>query len=169
MKANSLRDLLVDQCRDMIYAERALVKALPKMAKNASSDELKDAIESHLTETENQVTRLEDIMRELGVSTQGKKCHGMDGLIAEGEEIMKMASDPDAADCGIICAAQKVEHYEIATYGTLKTWAETLGLDRVAELLDESLEEEYAADKKLTAIAESGINVEAMEVGEDEN
>ncbi|MDZ4723144.1 MAG: ferritin-like domain-containing protein [candidate division Zixibacteria bacterium] len=160
-KLETLHDLLVDQTRDIFYAEKLLTKALPKMMKKTESKELRQALENHLTETENQVIRLESVFKELGISAQGKRCPAMEGLVEEATEIMNMDGTPEVIDAGIICAAQKVEHYEIATYGSLRTFAETLGLTKVVTLFDETLREEHAADEKLSSIAESYINPEA--------
>ena len=158
---NPLEELLVDELKDLYSAENQLVKALPKMAKAASSPELKRAIERHLEETKRQVERLNQIGVNLEVKLTGKKCKGMEGLIEEGKEIIEEDFDENAIDAGIIGAAQKVEHYEIAAYGTARTHASLLGFNKIAKLLQQTLDEEGAADKKLTALAESIINVEA--------
>ena len=161
-ESNPLAELLIDELKDLYSAENQLVKALPKMAKAASSPELKRAIESHLEETKRQVERLNQIGDELESRMTGKKCKGMEGLIEEGKEILAEDLDESAADAGIIGAAQKVEHYEIAAYGTARTHAALLGYNKVAKLLQQTLDEEGAADKKLTALAESVINAEAL-------
>ena len=160
---NPLEELLVDELKDLYNAENQLVKALPKMAKAATAPELKRAFEKHLEETRRQVERLEEIGQVLEVKMTGKKCKGMEGLIEEGKEVMEEDLDENAIDAGIIGAAQKVEHYEIAGYGTARAHATLLGFNKVARLLQQTLNEETAADKKLTQIAESVINVEAVE------
>jgi ferritin-like metal-binding protein YciE len=160
---NPLEELLIDELRDLYNAENQLVKALPKMAKAASAPELKRAFEKHLEETRRQVERLDEIGQVLEVKMTGKKCKGMEGLIEEGKEIMEEDLDENAIDAGIIGAAQKVEHYEIAGYGTARAHATLLGFNKVARLLQQTLNEETAADKKLTQIAESVSNVEAVE------
>ena len=157
-----LHDLFEDQIKDLYSAENQIIKALPKMAKNATSPQLRTAFERHLEETRNQVARLEQIAEELDFSPKGKKCAGMEGLIEEGKEVMSEFEE-DTLDAGMIGAAQKVEHYEIAAYGTARTHASMLGLNKVAKLLQQTLEEEGMTDKKLTQLAESVINVEAVE------
>jgi len=164
----SLRDLLVDQLRDLYSAENQLVKALPKMAKAASSDELREGFETHLEETQEQVKRLEQAFEELDVSPRGKKCAAMEGLVEEGKELISEKPDSNVLDAGLIAAAQKVEHYEIASYGCARTWANQLGLDDIAELLEQTLEEEKATDQKLNELALSMVNEEA-ESAEDES
>jgi ferritin-like metal-binding protein YciE len=160
MKLGSLHDVFVEELKDLYSAETQLTKALPKMAKAASSDELRTAFEEHLKETEGQVQRLETIFEELDVSPKGKKCKAMAGLIEEGAEVIDTDGEEAVKDAALIAAAQKVEHYEIAGYGTVRNFAELLGLDDVVNLLQETLDEEAAADKKLTEIAEN-INVQA--------
>ena len=160
-ETNPLEELLVDELKDLYSAENQIIKALPKMAKAASSPELKRAFERHLEETRRQVERLNQIGEALDIRLTGKKCKGMEGLIEEGKEIMEEDLDDNAIDAGLIGAAQKVEHYEIAGYGTARTHAELLGHTKVAKLLQQTLDEEGATDKKLTALAESIINVEA--------
>lgn len=157
-----LQELLEDELKDLFNAENQIIKALPRMAKAASSPELKRAFEKHLAETRRQVTRLEQIGRALDMKLTGKKCKGMEGLIEEGKELLEEDLDGNALDAGLIGAAQKVEHYEIAAYGTARTHAQLLGYDKVARLLQQTLDEEGATDKKLTTIAERIINVEAM-------
>lgn len=168
MAAQTLEDLLVETLRDTYNAEKQLVKALPKMAKTANSDELRAAFEEHLEVTRKQVTRLEKVFNELGVGVRGKHCVAMEGLIEEGKELMEEDHDPEVLDAGLIAAAQKVEHYEIAAYGTVRTWAEMLGYTRAAQLLEESLNEEAEADEKLSQLAMTTVNVEA-EDGSDED
>ena len=161
MKLESLRELLVDELKDLYSAENQLVKALPKMAKAAASPELKAAFEEHLEETKGQVDRLVTIFEQLEGSPKGKKCKAMEGLVEEGSEFIDADGEDSVKDAALICAAQKVEHYEIASYGCARTFASLLGLDEVAELLQETLDEEGNADKKLTELAETVINVEA--------
>jgi ferritin-like metal-binding protein YciE len=161
-ETNPLEELLVDELKDLYSAENQIVKALPKMAKAADSPELRRAFERHLDETRRQVERLDQIGNELDIKLTGKKCKGMSGLIEEGKELIEEDLDQDALDAGLIGAAQKVEHYEIAAYGTARTHAEMLGYNKVARLLQQTLNEESATDKKLTALAESIINVEAV-------
>jgi ferritin-like metal-binding protein YciE len=161
MKLESLRELLVDELKDLYSAENQLVKALPKMAKAAASPELKAAFEEHLEETKGQVDRLVTIFEQLEGSPKGKKCKAMEGLIEEGSEVIEAEGEDSVKDAALICAAQKVEHYEMAGYGCARTFATLLGLDEVADLLQETLDEEGNADKKLTELAETVINVEA--------
>ena len=161
-KMQTLDDLYVDLLKDLYSAEKQLVKALPKMAKNASSTDLQKAFQEHLKQTERQVERIDRIFVEMGGSPRGKKCVGMEGLVEEGNEIMKEDAEPEVMDAGLIAAAQKVEHYEIAGYGTARAWAERLGYDKAARLLQETLDEESMANEKLTQIAESHVNMEAQ-------
>ena len=161
MKLASLRDLLIDELKDLYSAENQLVKALPKMAKAVSSDDLRSAIEKHLKETEGHVERLDEIFTLLEVKSKTKKCKAMEGLIKEGQEMISEDGDDAVKDAGIIAAAQRVEHYEMAGYGCVRTFARHLGLDEVVELLQQTLDEEKAADEKLTEVAESEINVHA--------
>jgi ferritin-like metal-binding protein YciE len=165
MKLESLRDLFVDELKDLYSAEHQLLKALPKMAKAATATDLKRAFESHLKETKGQVERLEQVFASLEVSPRGKKCKAMEGLVEEGAELMKEDADPDVMDAGLIAAAQRVEHYEMAGYGCVRTYAQLLGETKAATLLQKTLDEEGAADKKLTQIAKQ-INVDAE--GDDE-
>jgi ferritin-like metal-binding protein YciE len=161
MKMRTLNDLMVDVARDMLDAEKQLVKALPKMAKGAASPELKQAFENHLEQTKAQVERMGRVLEALGQPIRAKKCQAMEGLIAEGKEVLEMDADPETRDAALIAAAQKVEHYEIAGYGTMSTWAARLGLDDVKEILGETLAEEKATDVLLTELAESSVNEEA--------
>jgi ferritin-like metal-binding protein YciE len=161
MQLNTLKDLFIDQIKDLKDAENQLTKALPKMAKAASSPQLKSAFEQHLEQTQMHLQRVEQILEEVTGNTRGKKCRAMEGLIEEGSELMKEKADPEVMDAGLIAAAQKVEHYEIASYGTARTYAQLLGENRIAQSLQQILDQEGQADKKLTQIAES-INVEAM-------
>lgn len=160
--AEDLRELFEDELKDIYWAEKALVKAIPKMIKNASSEELVAALEDHLSVTEQHVTRAEEVFELLDLKPQGKKCEAMAGLIKEAEEIMKECKKGMVRDAGIISAAQKIEHYEIATYGTLRTFALTLGEDDAADLLQMTLDEEKDADSGLTDIAEAFVNAEAV-------
>jgi ferritin-like metal-binding protein YciE len=159
---NPVQEMLADQLKDLYSAENQLIKALPKMAKNATNEQLRVAFERHLEETRNHVARLEQIADELDITLRGKKCKGMEGLIEEGKEVMQEFED-DILDAAMIGAAQKVEHYEIAAYGTARTHAAMLGLNKVARLLQQTLDEEGRTDKKLTDLAERVINVEALQ------
>ena len=159
MAAENLQELFVNELRDIYDAEKQLTKALPKMAKAAESDELRAAFEEHLDVTRTQVGRLEQVFKLLGMAARGKPCEGMKGLIAEGEEVME-EMEGSTLDAALIASAQKIEHYEIATYGTLATFAEVLEMQEAKDLLGQTLEEEKEADEKLTAIA-SQINPEA--------
>jgi ferritin-like metal-binding protein YciE len=160
----ALHELFLDELRDLYSAEQQLTKALPKMAKAASHPQLVQAFESHLKETEGHVKRLEDAFTALGEKPDGEKCEAMEGLIKEGSALIDRKGDlPDAVlDAGLIAAAQKVEHYEIASYGTVITWSTLMNHDEVTELLTETIAEEEAADDKLTMLAENGINESAM-------
>jgi len=167
MAAENLQELFVNELRDIYDAEKQLTKALPKMAKAAESDELRAAFEEHLEQTRGHVGRLEEVFKLLGIAARGKPCEGMKGLIEEGEEVME-EMEGTTLDAALIASAQKVEHYEIATYGTLATFAEVLEMQQAKDLLGQTLEEEKEADEKLTAIA-SQINPEAdTEEGEEE-
>jgi ferritin-like metal-binding protein YciE len=163
MPLASLQDLYVEELRDIYSAEQQIMKALPKMAEGANNPELRAAFEEHLTVTQEQVRRLESIFGELEKTPAGKKCKGMEGLIEEGKEMLEEEADPDVRDAGLIGAAQRVEHYEIAAYGTARTHAALLGYNKVARLLQQTLNEEGNTDKKLTQLADSIINVEAVE------
>lgn len=162
MKKDSLEELLLDGLKDLYDAEHQLVEALPKMAEAASSSDLKKGFREHLKQTKTQIERLETAFNELNGGAKRKKCAGMAGLIKEGEEVMKEEMTKDVRDAGLIFAAQKVEHYEIASYGTVRTYALTLGHKRVAQLLQQTLDEEAQTNEKLTALAESHINIEAV-------
>jgi ferritin-like metal-binding protein YciE len=168
MKMKTLQDLLVDLLKDLYSAENQLVKALPKMARAAANAELKAGFEMHLEETKQQAARIEEICEMLQVTPKGKKCVGMEGLIEEGNELMGTKADASVLDAGLIGAAQKVEHYEIAAYGTARTWAEQLDLGDAVELLDQSLAEEKETDVKLTDIATAIVNEEAEAGADDE-
>jgi ferritin-like metal-binding protein YciE len=164
MHLESLHDLYVDELKDLYNAENQLLKALPKMAKAAAAPELRTAFEDHLEETRGQVERLERIFKKLDASPKGKKCKGMEGLIEEGKEVMGQDAEPAVLDAALIAAAQRVEHYEMAGYGCVRNYARLLGYDDAAELLQETLDEEGAADKKLTELAETVVNVGANTV-----
>lgn len=161
--AEGLRELFIDSLKDIYWAEKALTKALPKMAKNATSQNLKDAIEEHLTVTQNQVSRLEQVFEIIGKKATAKKCDAMEGLIKEGESIMQETELGAVRDAGIIAASQKIEHYEIATYGTLCAFAKTLGEDDAVQLLKATLAEEKEADVNLTEAAYNTINFDAAD------
>src|SRR5690349_25094363 len=166
MKLDTLQKLYVEELRDLYNAENQLLKALPKMAKGASSEELKNAFEKHLEQTETHVERLENIFEQLDQTPKGKTCRGMKGLIGEGSEILKEEGDPSVLDAGIIVAAQKVEHYEIAAYGSVRTFAELLGQNKAVELLQATLDEESEANELLNELAEGIVNPEASIGGE---
>jgi ferritin-like metal-binding protein YciE len=161
-KAKTLEDLFHDTLKDIYYAERKILKALPKMHKAAQSPELKSAFEKHLHETEGQVERLQQVFELMGKRPQAKTCEAIEGIIAEGEGIIEDYKGCDALDAGLISSAQAVEHYEITRYGTLRRWASELGMEEAAELLSASLEEESATDEGLTELAEGMVNQAAM-------
>src|SRR5580698_7292584 len=167
MANEGLRELYIDELKDLYSAETQLVKALPKMAKGASSEELREGFEEHLDQTKGHVQRLEQIFQALGESPKGKKCKGMEGLIKEGGEMIEEDPAPEELDAGLISAAQRVEHYEIAGYGCVSTYAKLLGEDEAISLLRLTLKEEKETDEKLTQLAGS-INLEAVESGESE-
>lgn len=158
MTVNSLNELFMETLKDLYYVEKKLVKTLPKMAQKAASEDLKEAIESHLQETEIHVKRLEQVFELLDQKASAKTCEALEGLIREAEETMGEISDEQTLDAAIISSAQTVEHYEIARYGTLACWAAEIGNDEIAELLEQTLEEEKAADEKLSVIAEDTVN-----------
>jgi len=162
MAMETLKDLYVEQLRDLYSAENQILKALPKLEKAASHDELKMAFKEHREVTEKQVERLDQIFGMLGEKSSGHHCKGMEGLLKEGDEMIKETGDEDTLDAGLIAAAQRVEHYEIAGYGTVKTYARRLGLDEQAQLLEQTLKEEGETDHLLTGLAESIINPDAM-------
>jgi ferritin-like metal-binding protein YciE len=164
MAMESMQDLYLHELKDIYNAEKQILQALPKMAKKANHQELRQAFEEHRVVTEEQVRRLETIFSDLGQSPSGKKCKGMEGLIEEGEELLEEDADPDVRDAALIGAAQRVEHYEIAAYGTARTYAQQLGFDKHADLLQRTLDEEGETDKRLTKLAEGRVNREA-EVG----
>jgi ferritin-like metal-binding protein YciE len=167
MSLDSLHDLYVDELKDLYNAEQQLLKALPRMAKKASAAELKEAFTEHLEVTRTQVERLEQIFEGLGVSPKGKKCKAMEGLIEEGKEIIDEDGAPPVIDAALIAAAQRVEHYEMAGYGCVRTFATLLGHEDAAARLQETLDEEEEADKKLTELAETVINVEAEDAADE--
>ena len=162
MKLDSLEPLFVEELRDIYNAENQLLKALPKMAKGANSPELKRAFEEHLEQTREQVERLDEIFEKLGKNAKGKTCKAMKGLIEEGSEMMEEDGEDSVMDAAIIAGAQKIEHYEIASYGTVRAWAEQLGNEDAVDLLQQTLDEESEANEKLTELAESSVNVEAQ-------
>jgi ferritin-like metal-binding protein YciE len=162
MNLETLKELYVQELRDLYNAENQLIKALPKMAKGASSDELKEAFEKHLEQTKGHVERLEEVFQELGEKTKGKTCHAMKGLIEEGSEVLEADGEDSVLDAAIIVAAQKVEHYEIASYGSVRTFAQLLGQDKSAELLQQTLDEESEANELLNKLAEDIVNPEAL-------
>jgi ferritin-like metal-binding protein YciE len=168
MESSQLMQLFEDSLKDIYWAEKALTKALPKMIKNATAEELVEALENHLQETEGQVLRLEQVFELIEKKAAAKKCDAMEGLIKEGESIIEECEEGPMRDAGIISAGQKIEHYEIASYGTLKTFASTLGLTEAAELLELTLEEEKTADETLTEVAVSVVNVRALEAGQED-
>ena len=161
MAMRTLQDLLHDQVRDLYDAEKQLVKALPKMAEAASNDSLRQAFEQHLKETKGQIERLERVFEALGHSARAKKCAGMAGLLEEGQEMIDLKAEPDTKDAALIAAAQRVEHYEIAGYGTVCSWADLLGLPEVKRLMGENLQEEKRTDELLTRLAEQQVNLQS--------
>jgi len=169
MALDSLRSLFLNELRDVLHAEKQLLAALPRMAKAAQSPALQAAFTKHLGETEGQVERLEQIFEILGETARGKRCAGMQGIVEEGKEIMQEDGEEPVIDAALIAAAQKVEHYEIASYGCLKTYAGLLGLRDVERLLKQTLAEEEATDKTLTQLGERGINQAALAVGSEED
>jgi ferritin-like metal-binding protein YciE len=155
---NTFDDLFLEQLQDLYDAEQRLTRALPRMAAAAHNTSLKSAFQEHLRQTENHVSRLEQVFKQLGKSAQSRTCEAMKGLVAEADEVISASGDPDVKDAALIAAAQRVEHYEIAGYGTARTFAQRLGRQDAAKLLQETLDEEAATDKKLTALAEQYIN-----------
>ena len=162
MNLETLKELYVNELRDLYNAENQLIKALPKMAKGASSDELKEAFGKHLEQTKGHMQRLEQVFEELGEKPKGKTCQAMKGLIEEGSEVLKADGEDSVLDAAIIVAAQKVEHYEIASYGSVRTFAQLLGQDKSAELLQQTLDEESEANELLNKLAEDIVNPEAL-------
>ncbi len=161
MKIDSLKKLYIDELKDIYSAEKQITEALPKMISKTKNEKLKKAFEDHLKMTENQIQRIEEIFSNKKESPSGKKCKGMESIIEEGEEMMKEITDPEVLDAALIAAAQKVEHYEIASYGTVRTYAEILGDEDSRELLQQTLDEEKQTDLKLTELAVNSINIEA--------
>lgn len=162
MTTKTLDNLFHDTLKDVYYAEKKIYKSLPKMAKAAQSPDLKAAFVKHREETEGQIARLEQVFEIIGKKPQGKTCPAIDGILEEGEEIMEDYKDNPALDAGLLAAAQAVEHYEISRYGTLKRWAEVLGLTKAVKLLNQTLQQESKTDTGLTAIADKRVNAEAM-------
>jgi ferritin-like metal-binding protein YciE len=162
MKIEKLSDLFVHTLQDIYYAEKHIVKALPKMIKASDSSELSKAFTDHLAQTEEHVTRLEQVFEMVDQKAKAAKCPAIDGILEEAKELMGEIKDPDTRDAAMIAAAQAVEHYEITRYGTLVSWANLLGLDDAAKVLEKTLKEEHAADSKLTKIAENHLNAEAV-------
>ncbi len=162
MKMKTLNDLFIHEIKDLYSAEKQLTKALPKMAKAATSEDLQQAFESHLQETEEHIARLEEIMGQFDIPTRGHKCKAMEGLLEEGKEFLVEDLEDDVRDAALICAAQRVEHYEIAGYGCARTFAELLGHHEAREILQRTLDEEKATDEKLTQIAMQHVNAEAV-------
>ena len=169
MKLETLEDVLVDELQDIYHAEKQITKALPKMAKAANSEDLRNALQQHLEQTRHQIERLERVFESMGRRVKAKACRAMQGLIEENDEVLEAVKKSPAADAAIICAAQKIEHYEIASYGSARTHARQLGLHQQAQMLQETLDEEGQADERLTQIAESHANVHAAEAGEGED
>jgi ferritin-like metal-binding protein YciE len=165
MSLDSLEKLFLEELKDIYNAEKQILRALPRMAKTAESPDLAEAFTKHLRETQGHVQRLERIFKEVGQTPRGKKCKGMEGLLEEGKEVMEEDGDPAVIDAALIAGAQRVEHYEIAAYGCLRSYAELLGYTQAQQLLQQNLAEEEAADKKLTQLGESGINEAAAGVG----
>ena len=164
MATKTMQDLLIEDLRDIYHAEKQIARALPKLAKAAHSETLRQAFEQHVEETKGQIERLEQVFEELDTRTRGKHCDAMEGLISEAREILEMGLEPEVQDAALLAAAQKVEHYEIASYGTLHAYATACGLDKVAQLLEETLNEEKSTDQKLNKLAIADINKKALEV-----
>jgi ferritin-like metal-binding protein YciE len=163
MAAKTMDSLFHDTLKDIYYAEKKILRTLPKMAKGANSRELKAAFEKHRDQTEGQIERLEQVFEMIGKRAQGKTCPAIDGIIEEGQEILEEYKGTPALDAGLLAAAQAVEHYEITRYGTLRRWAEMMGMQEAAELLNQTLEEESQTDEELTALADQSVNEEAMQ------
>jgi ferritin-like metal-binding protein YciE len=168
MELDTLKQLYIEELRDLYSAENQILKALPRMIKAASHKELKRAFTTHERQTREHVKRLERVCKELGTSPKGKKCHGMQGLLEEGKELISEKPEPDVLDAGLISAAQHVEHYEMAGYGTVRTYARQLGYPNQADLLQRTLDEEGETDHLLTALATSSINIDAEQGSEEE-
>ncbi|BAI71642.1 hypothetical protein AZL_010040 [Azospirillum sp. B510] len=165
MATKTMQDLLIESLRDIYHAEKQIAKSLPKLAKAASSDQLRQAFETHLEQTNGQIDRLQQVFEELDTRPRGKHCDAMEGLISEAQEILDMGLAPEVQDAALIAAAQKVEHYEIASYGALHAYATACGLDKVAQLLDETLQEEKDTDMLLNKLAVGDVNKKAMAAG----
>ncbi len=165
MALNSMQDLVIHKLQDLYDAEQQITEALPEMIKATSTDELKQGFQLHLDQTKEQVQRLEQIFQQLGEKPGGVKCKGMDGLIKEGEKIIKEGGEPAVLDAALIASAQAIEHYEIAGYGTARTLAQGLGMNEAAQLLEQTLEEEKQTDAKLTKLAEQNVNQKAQQAG----
>ena len=161
MAEKDLNELFLDTLKDIYYAEKQILKTLPKMAKAANSDQLRTAFDKHHDETEGQIERLEQIFEQLGKAARGKKCDAIEGILDEGKQIMDEYADTPALDAGLLAAAQAVEHYEISRYGTLKSWAAKLNMPQAVKLLDQTLVEEKKTDEALTKVAETAVNYEA--------
>ncbi len=162
MKLETLNDLYVEELRDLYSVENQILKALPQMVSAATSPELKSGFQAHLKQTQEHVSRLDQIFENMGKSPRGKHCKGMEGILEEGKELLKEDAEPEVLDAGLITAAQHVEHYEIAGYGTVRTYAKLLGETEAASLLQKTLDEEEQTDRKLTQLAESHINLQAV-------
>jgi ferritin-like metal-binding protein YciE len=160
-KEKTLEDLFLTTLKDIYYAEKQILRTLPKMAKAAESEELREAFQTHRDETEGQIQRLERVFESMGKKAQGKTCESIQGIIEEGKEIMEDFADSEALDAGLVAAAQAVEHYEISRYGTLRTWAQELGMKEAVKLLEQTLEEEKKTDQLLTELAEARVNQKA--------
>lgn len=165
MAGKTIQDLFLEDLRDIYHAEKQIAKALPRLAKQVQSDSLRQAMEMHVEQTKGQIERLEQVFEELDTKSRGKRCEAMEGLLEEANEILEMGLAPEVQDAALIAAAQKVEHYEIASYGTLRAYAEACGLDRVAQLLEETLNEEKETDAKLNELATGDVNRKAIEAG----
>lgn len=163
MAGKTIQDLFIEELRDIYHAEKQIAKALPKLAKSVQSDALRQAMELHVEQTKGQIERLEQVFEELDTRTRGKRCEAMEGLLEEAREILEMGLAPEVQDAALIAAAQKVEHYEIASYGTLRAYAEACGMDKVAQLLDETLNEEKETDAKLNDLAIKDVNRKAIQ------
>jgi len=166
MAAKTMQDLLIEELRDIYHAEKQILKALPKLAKSVSSETLRQAFLEHAEQTKGQIERLEQCFEELDTRTRGKPCEAMQGLLEEAKEILEMGMAPEVTDAALIAAAQKVEHYEIASYGTLHAYAQGCGLTKVADLLEQTLNEEKETDKRLNKLAISDVNKKALQAGQ---
>lgn len=165
MAGKTIQDLFIDDLRDIYHAEKQIARALPKLAKSVQSDTLRQAMEMHVEQTKGQIERLEQVFEELDTRTRGKRCEAMEGLLEEAREILEMGLAPEVQDAALLAAAQKVEHYEIASYGTLRAYAEACGMDKVASLLEETLNEEKETDSKLNELATRDVNRKAIAAG----